>query len=708
MIRLQDNPKYKSLLKDFYLSGQVVFDFLDLKRPDQMGLSAFWSQFAKKGLPALECLAEELNAFYGAEIDYQPVLTNSPVDAGRAYMSLHQKIGKFMESSPNFNKIAPQLLLEDADFLHNLGRAYGFVQNFSYQEDENRASLWLENIIENNEQMLRLLVERKKEKIVHEVSRSQIAEKIAADMKSYGIRLEKYMLDSIHFAVNETCYDVQLDIKDKLTDKDVAVSLLQALQNHCQVDIRSQKFRDMIGVRASEMTKIISRGKENLKPYYEMGVRLGAFCQNLDFVSEKLVKRNIVQQKFLENQNLSEPQKVADFSLLKAQDILHENESAEQQKQFIDLFQRHNGKRALWHEYDSKDDFCKNVKALQQLQRFLIRWSEENCRQCADLNVFVAEMSENVAASKLKSLNYRMAKVSKNILAADDAMQAYLGLSLNDSGINENNLFCDTLSSFGKKMQVITYRKLHQAFMHGYRLHKKELEKYGGKLDSALLADTVSALPLSLAHRQVAFYAYHAVKTEVLHYHKDVMDFKDDCVDLLQKSHKKELKKLVSYLELGSEEYAGLRRLSTSKWAEYIDKAVVESVVLPLYCPVIPVKPREKVLSSLREYTVLSPEEKKFVAALTAKYSQMLVKSHKNKIQKNEIKADDRENLQDLNVLLEDLKGQYNDVKRLKKAFVRQNETYKEYKKYVEESKQLMPTKQIIKHLLTEQKLYIN
>ncbi len=83
MTRLQDNPKYKSLLKDFYLSGQVVFDFLDLKRPDQMGLSAFWSQFAKKGLPALECLAEELNAFYGAEIDYQPVLTNSPVDADK-------------------------------------------------------------------------------------------------------------------------------------------------------------------------------------------------------------------------------------------------------------------------------------------------------------------------------------------------------------------------------------------------------------------------------------------------------------------------------------------------------------------------------------------------------------------------------------------------------------------------------------------------
>ena len=30
MTRLQDNPKYKSLLKDFYLSGQVVFDFFGI------------------------------------------------------------------------------------------------------------------------------------------------------------------------------------------------------------------------------------------------------------------------------------------------------------------------------------------------------------------------------------------------------------------------------------------------------------------------------------------------------------------------------------------------------------------------------------------------------------------------------------------------------------------------------------------------------
>ena len=708
MTRLQDEPQYKVLLRDFYLSGKVVFNFLDLKNPEQMGLSAFWSQFARQGLPALECLAEELNAFYGAQIDYQPVVTNSDVDAGRAYLRLHQKIGKFMDNSPYFNELSVKLLLEDGDFLHNLGAAYGFVQNFSYQEDENRASLWLENIIQNNGQMLRLLMDRKKEKIIDEVTRSQIAEKIAADMKNYGFRMEKYTLDSIHFAVNETCYDVELDAKEKLADKDIAVSLLQALQNHCQIDIRSKKFRDMIERRAAEMTKIISRGKENLKPYYEMNARLEGFYRNLDFVSEHMVKHNILQQKFLENQTSSAQVAWADFSLLKAQDILQENESVAQQKYFIDLFKQHNAERVFWREYASKDDFTKNTKALLQLQRFLIRWSEENCRQCSDLNVFVAEMPDNMAASKLKGLSHRMIKVSENILTADEGMQAYLGISLNDSGINEHNLFCDTSSSLGKKLQVITYRKLHQAFMQGCRLHKKELDRCMGKVDYELLADTISALPLSLAHRNAAFYAYRAAEVDVLHYHRDVVDFKNDSVSSLQKSHEKEMKKLVSYLELGGEEYAELKRFGVQKWAQDIDKAVVESEVLPLYCPTIPVRKREKTLSVLGGYSPLSPETKKFVAALVAKYSGMLRCYHQNKLQQNDIKADDKECLQDLDALYLDLKGQYADVKRLKKAFIRQNEIYEDYKKFVEKSKQLMPTAQIAKKLLWEQKLYIN
>ena len=707
MARLQDSLQYRGLLRDFYLSSQSVLEILKINSPDQLGLVHPWDEYAWSMLPSMECLAEELNAFYGADIAINPVVTNSRLDAGREYFFLQKRLGDFIEKSPLFQEVPSRLTLHNKNLAKHLDEAEKFVGKYNSGEEDNRSSLWLEGIVQNNAQEIQLHIYRRKEDMLNYIAETRLAEKIAADITHCGIRLDNLEIENIRAALNETCNDSNFENSETIAEEDVARSFFNALQNNCRLNTRIGEVRRLIRRRIPQVSRIIGFCRRSLQPYYELEKKLRRLYSRLPFVLSGDVKRDIMLQKFQENQQ-PEHYVLSSFEKVRATDLLKEAEKPELQESLRQEFRRADSERNFWRAYGRHNDLNREAQATVHLQRALRAWVFQECRECENLNEIVMHMGDHVSAEENKALDQRMAALSRDIIAIGEAAPLYLGLNLNDSGIHRKNVFCSVDDRFGAETQIRIYRKLHTAFLRSVQRNRQELDNFSGDADWHYLTAVCGNLPPSLQHYNAVHYLLRAGMASFKDNENCLQNFEADCVELLSKTHPENREKLAGYLALGAEQFPGLRRAGVLRLQNEIDAAVIVNYVLPLYYKEKNAKSGRNVFAAVPGYQNLAPEEKKFVSGVLRKYAAEVCSRHRTKLEKGLVDEADIDYLQDLKMQKRRLRQQKDDIMRLKQIFIRQKKSYNRYLEFAEKSARYDADAGLARKLLMENKFSMN